>query len=86
MGGAPVMTFHEMSYAMVVMDGNRAVAKARQTPHGYILRTYNGCWTDPRARSQGLFPGKFPYLLVVKRRDEARRILKGLIMKGHPNA
>jgi len=75
------MTFHEFPHGMTVMDGNRCVAKARFIPSGgWMLRTYNGCWSDPRARSQGLFPGKFPYLLHVGSKGEARSVLRGLAL------
>jgi len=74
------MTFHERKHAMVVMDGYRRVAKARPiVSGGWQLKTYAGCWIDPRARTQGLFPDRFPDLLHVTSRREARKIMEGLL-------
>jgi hypothetical protein len=75
------MTFHDhKQHGFVVMDGSRVVAKARKiVSGGWQLKTYGGCWVDPRARSQGLFPGKFPHLMHVGSAREARLILGGLL-------
>ena len=70
------MTFHDHKHSMVVMDDHRLVAKARKiVSGGWQLKVYGGSWTDPRARTQGLFPGKFPNLMLVKTRREALNIL-----------
>jgi len=74
------MTFHENPLGMTVFDGPRLVAKATGRPRvGWLLRMYNGSWVDPRARTGGMFPGKFPYLMKVKNKAEARKILKSLV-------
>lgn len=81
MDGTPNMKFVENKLAMVVMDGPRVVAKASRrqaTGSTWLLKAYSSSWTDPRARTEGLFPGKFPYLLTVKGKAEARRLLKEL--------
>jgi hypothetical protein len=73
------MTFHDYRHGMVVMDGRRCVAVAREIgPNGWMLRMHGGCWVDPRARTQGLFPGNHPELMNVSTRREARLILKGI--------
>jgi hypothetical protein len=83
------MAFYEPTkWAMVVMDGKRAVAKARHRPMGmWLLEMLGGSWIDPRARTplRDDFPADFkdlysqyPNLLVVKSKAEARRILTGL--------
>lgn len=74
------MTFHEFNWAMSVMDGKRCVAAARIVgSYGWRLVLHGGCWTDPRARTQGLLPGKYPHLMLVKSKTEARNVLKGLV-------
>jgi hypothetical protein len=68
---------------MIVMDGKNPVAVARKTvSFGYILRVYNACWTDPRARTQGLVPGKYPHLMNILTKREARSIMKALANTG----
>ena len=73
------MTFHEFNWAMTVMDGNKCVAVGRIVgDHGWRLTLHGGSWTDPRARNQGLIPGAYPHLMLVKNKAEARKILKEL--------
>jgi hypothetical protein len=68
---------------MVVMDGNRVVATCRSVVSGgFLLKVYAGSWVDPRARTQGLFPGKFPGLMVVQTRKEAKAILTAVARTG----
>jgi hypothetical protein len=71
------MTFNEYAYAMSVMDGTRCVAVAKRVDgHGWKMVLHGGCWTDARARTQGIWPGKYPHLMMVKNRKEARTILQ----------
>ena len=78
------MTFHEFRDTMVVMDGRRAVAKARRKPApiGWVLRACGASFTDPRARKPrfagvGGGPGIVdPGLMAIKTRREARKILR----------
>jgi len=74
------MTLHTVGdRGITVMDGRRCVAVARKTVRGpWILRVHNACWTDPRARTQGLMPGKFPYLMHVRTRPEALKHMTAL--------
>jgi len=66
------MTFHEYRNGMTVMEGGRSIAVARdRSPNGWLLTHYTGCWV-PRRR--------FTHLLRVKTRDEARKILRQLIL------
>lgn len=70
------MTFHEFKNGMSVMDGRRCVASAKLTARGWIMTMRDGCWLNPLARTQGLMPGKYPHLMVLPGRREARRELK----------
>lgn len=84
------LTFHEPNeWAMVVMDGKRPIAKARKKQVGYwLLVLESGCWVDPRARQplrddmpagfSDLF-SKYPNMLAVKGKREARALMKGLL-------
>jgi hypothetical protein len=73
------MTFHEFKNGMSVMDGNRCVASAKPTRgHGWMLIARASSWVDIRARTQGLMPGKYPNLMLVKDRREARAHLSKL--------
>jgi hypothetical protein len=77
------MEFLEFRDNMVVMDGKTCVAVARKTVSwGYILRVHNGCWVDPRARTQGLVPGRYPHLMNILTKPEARKIMKALANTG----
>jgi len=84
------LRFHEFKNAMSVMDGRRCIAVARLTPsHGWVMRVHDGCWTDIRARTQGLIPGKYPNLMRVRTRPQARTILSKLaatLGASHDNA
>lgn len=72
-----MMTFHEFKNGMTVMDGNRCVASAKSVAsHGWMLSLRAASWVDPRARTQGLIPGKFPHLMLVKSRGEARHEMR----------
>lgn len=81
-----------VSWAMIVMDGNRVVAKARKKGIGmWLLSLEAGCWTDPRARQPlrkdwpeeiaSMWP-KYPNLLAVKTAKEAKRIMQELAQTG----
>jgi hypothetical protein len=83
------MTFLEpTSWAMIVMDGDRAVAKARKKSMGVWTLTGVDCsWIDPRARMplRDDFPAgfkdlssRYPQFLTVKTKGEARKILQAL--------
>jgi hypothetical protein len=73
---------------MIVMDGNRAVAKARKKAMGVWTLTGIECsWVDPRARMpmRDDFPAgfkdlssRYPQFLTVKTKAEARNILQAL--------
>jgi hypothetical protein len=76
------MTFHEYKHAMSVMDGNRCVASARLVGMGWLLSLRAASWVDPRARTEGLFPGKFPHLLTMPTRVKARRAMQALANTG----
>jgi len=67
------MGFHEFANGMSVMDGSRCIASAKPTPHGWILTFRGGCWAHPRARTQGLIPGKFPNLMLLPSRRAVRQ-------------
>jgi hypothetical protein len=73
-----MLKFHEFRNGMVVMDDRKGIATAKPTRHGWILTLYAASWVDPRARTQGLIPGKFPHLLLVESRGDARNMLKAL--------
>lgn len=87
------MTFLEANdWAMVVMDGRRCVAKARRYGVGYwLLKLEGASWIDPRARQpirddlpagfSDLF-SKYPNMLAVKGKAEARKIMQGLTATG----
>ena len=78
------MTFHEFNWAMSVMDGMRCVATAKMVEgHGWKMVLHGASWTDPRARTQGIWPGMYPHLMMVKNRVEARKILKELARDGN---
>jgi hypothetical protein len=72
------MLFTELRNGMTVMDARRCVAWAHPARGGWLLKLHGGCWLDPRARTGGIFPGKFPDLLHVKTRREARSIMTRL--------
>jgi hypothetical protein len=83
------MTFLEPTpWAMIVMDGERAVAKARKKAMGVWTLTGIECsWVDPRARTplRDDFPTGFkdlysrhPEFLTVKTKGEARKLLQAL--------
>jgi hypothetical protein len=73
---------------MIVMDGERAVAKARKNAMGVWTLTGIECsWVDPRARTplRDDFPTGFkdlysrhPEFLTVKTKGEARKLLQAL--------
>jgi len=85
----PLSFYEPTKWAMVVMDGNKAVAKARH--YGgvgwWLLKLESASWTDPRARQpirddlpqdfRDLF-SKYPNMLAVRSRNEARKIMQGL--------
>lgn len=84
-----MMTFQEPTdWSMIVMDGQRAVAKARKKQLGlWLLSLENACWIDPRARQpiREDWPAgvdsmwsKYPQLLAVKTKREARKIMQEL--------
>lgn len=80
-----MMTVHALpnQRGISVFDGKRAIAVARKTGRGpWILRVYNASWTDPRARTQGLFPGKYPYLMHVRTYKEALHHMTALANTG----
>jgi hypothetical protein len=79
-----MLTFHEFKNGMSVMDGKRCLAQGKPTPHGWILTLHGASWIDPRARTQGLIPGKYPNLMLVKTRREAAQVLSGLAAAGRP--
>ena len=73
---------------MIVMDGKRVVAKARRYGTGWwLLKLESACWVDSRARQplrsdlpagfRDLF-SRYPDMLAVKSKREARRIMGGL--------
>ena len=70
---------------MIVMDdyGEVPIAKAKKINVGWLLTAVNGSWTDPRARDNG---GRnlpiYPQYLLVKKKNEARSILKSLLEVG----
>lgn len=73
------ISFHEFPTGMTVMEGGRCIAVARPTvSHGWILRHHDGSWTDPKARTQGLIPGKYPYLLNLRTRPQTRALMSAL--------
>ena len=77
------MTFGDFKRAMVVMDGRRLVARARYLPviRMWQLKGFGMEWTDPRAREPdpGFSDGKaHPQFMLIKRKPEARRILRDL--------
>ena len=69
-------------HGLVVMDGQKRVAKARPVAQGFwMLRRYGTDWDDPRA---GTNPEKFgkrmnKNLLCVKGKAEARKVLQNLV-------
>ena len=85
------MTFLEPNgWAMIVVDGRRTVARAKKWGVGYWLlelQIGEACWTDPRARMpirddlpvgfKDLF-SRYPHMLAVKSKVEARKLMKGL--------
>lgn len=74
------LTFHEFKHGMTVMDGKQCVAVARPTQsYGWVLRVHNGSWIDPRARTQGLIPGKYPNLMNLRTRPSTRNMMRGLL-------
>lgn len=85
------LTFLELTpYAMVVMDGQRCVAKARRMGSGtggrWILRVYDASWVDTptneRQRANfkrlGLRWDVSPWLKSVDTRAQARKELQTL--------
>ncbi len=83
------MTFSEPTpWAMIVMDGDRPVAKARKRQMGvWVLTAVDGSWIDPRARMplRDDFPAgykdlysQYPELLTVKSKGEARKLMMAL--------
>lgn len=80
------MTFHQSNHGMTVMDGKRVVAVARERAHGWLLTLHGASWLDKRARTQGLIPGAYPSLMVVKTRHEAATVMIQLTNTGrNPN-
>ena len=72
-------TFHEFPNGMTVMDGTICVAVAKKTQsHGWVLRMHAGSWLDPRARTQGLIPGKYPHLLNLRTRPQVVSLMQAL--------
>ena len=75
---------------MTVMDGRRCVAKARfvNRDSGWLLKLHGAEWLDERA-GQGSLRWNLPrarHLLVVRRKPEAKRIMKALAQTGNKNA
>jgi hypothetical protein len=71
-------TLHDHgSRAIVVMDGRRAIAVARNKGYGrgWLLSARGFCWTDPRARARNAFGIVSPELLLVRTKREALGIL-----------
>lgn len=77
---------------MIVMDKKKPVAKARLWGMGWWLLTMeNGSWLDPRAREpirddlpkgfKDLF-SRYPNMLAVKSKAEARKIMQALCATG----
>jgi hypothetical protein len=61
---------------LYVVHEEHTVAKARHLPAGgWLLKIENACWLRPEARTGGLLPGKYPGLMVLKTKQEARREL-----------
>ena len=78
------MTFTESTRPMKTMavhDGRRLVALARQyRGHGWLLKGFGLCWTDPRARVPNYITGKpDPNFLQVPSKRQARAIMQGLL-------
>lgn len=89
------MTFLEPTrFTMIVMDGDRCVARARRWGIGWwLLEAVDACWTDPRARQplRDDFPAgykdmfsKNPRLLAFKAKGDARATMRGLADTGRP--
>jgi hypothetical protein len=82
-----MLELHTFKNGMVIMDGNRTVAKARPYAgvRGWALHIEGGCWLDERARRKKLsaLPGGGifdPSRMAVRTRREAEKILKSLIL------
>lgn len=78
------LSFHEIKNGMSVMDDRHCLATAKPTSQGWLLTLHGACWIDPRARAVNptkpqLPSHKFPNLMVVRTRGEARRILSSLV-------
>lgn len=76
-------TLHDYSpRGIVVMEGRHRLAVARNKGRGkgWLLKATGFSWTDPRARDTTRNPlaDKFPYLMLVRTKREAMRILKDI--------
>ena len=82
------MVIHDFGDAVVVMDGQRNIATARQFPHLriWLIRLKNASFIDEAAHTPNKMGVCYPHLWAIHKKAQVMRVLKDLARGGKKSA